>query len=222
MQITIAGVYAGTVQAMPEDGRPTAIFKTPVQGPVRVMRDGLEGDQQADRRVHGGPDKAVHHFPAENYGRLAARFPALAVHFVPGRIGENVSTEGCDEGSVCIGDVYALGSARVQLCQPRSPCWKIDARFGAEGITRYVAEQGIAGWYYRVLAEGTVQCGDRFELIDRPAAALTLARFWSIVHAHRPPADDLLQVIRAPGLAGGWRSKLEQRLEWLRGNAPAE
>src|SRR3546814_11858424 len=100
--------------------------------------------------LHGGPEKALHHFPARNYALFAPRFPEIAAQFVPGSIGENFSTDEWTEEEVCIGDVYALGSARIQLNQPRSPCWKIDARYGVDGLTQFVADQGVAGWYYRV------------------------------------------------------------------------
>ena len=154
MQTRIDAVYAGRVQAMPNDGRPTGIFKLRVDGPVQVGIEGITIDAQADRRVHGGPEKAVHHFPAKNLERLRAAFPELAAQLVPGSFGENLSTSDWDESDVCIGDVLRAGSVRLQLNQPRSPCWKIDARFGVDGMTKFVTEQGISGWYYRVLQPG--------------------------------------------------------------------
>ena len=218
MKLTISGVFTGQVRAMPGDGRPTAIFKEPVIGRMRVGTEGLEADRQADRRVHGGPEKAVHHFPLETHARLAQEFPEAAPGLVAGAFGENISTAGADESTVCIGDVFRLGSARVQLCQPRTPCWKIEARHGVEGMTRHVAEAGIAGWYYRVLAVGEVGTGDDCELIERAAGAITLTEFWRIVNTHRPALDDLQRLRMAPGLAGNWQRKLGDRLDWLRAN----
>jgi MOSC domain-containing protein YiiM len=205
---------------MPGDGRPTAIFKRPVSGRMRIGFEGLEADAQADRRVHGGPEKALHHFPLENHRRLAAQFPEQAAQFVAGGIGENFSTEGCDEDTVCIGDVYALGGARIQLCQPRSPCWKIDAKFGREGITRHIAEQGIAGWYYRVLAPGEVQVGDTLTLLERNAEALSLRALHALVREHRPALEALRRVAATPGLNPSWQGKLLARAEWLEQNRP--
>ncbi|WP_273456430.1 MOSC domain-containing protein [Nevskia ramosa] len=215
---TITGLFAGSVQAMPGDGRPTAIFKQPVIGAMAVGLEGLVGDAQADRKVHGGPEKALHHFPLETHARLAALFPEAAATLVAGALGENISTSGIEEKDVCIGDVFTLGSVRVQLCQPRTPCWKIEARHGVDGMTRAVADAGIAGWYYRVLEPGMVAVGDRFELIDRVPEAPTLVRFWEIVHAHRPPLADLEALRDVPGLASNWQSKLAQRIDWLRRN----
>lgn len=220
LSTTLLGLYAGQVQPMPGDGRPTAIFKRPVSGRMRIGMEGLEADAQADRRVHGGPEKALHHFPLENHRRLAAQFPEQAAQFVSGGIGENFSTEGCDEDSVCIGDVYALGSARIQLCQPRSPCWKIDAKFGREGITRHIAEQGIAGWYYRVLAPGEVQVGDALTLLERNAEPLSLRALHALVREHRPDLEALRRVAATPGLNLAWRDKLLARADWLEQNRP--
>jgi MOSC domain-containing protein YiiM len=218
MKSAILGIYAGQVQPMPGDGRPTAIFKQPLAGPVRIGPEGLEHDAQADRRHHGGPEKALHHFPLENHRRLERQFPELAGQFVAGAIGENFSTGGMDETAVCIGDVYACGSARIQLCQPRTPCWKIDAKFGQEGITRYIAEQGIAGWYYRVLAPGQVQVGDVLELIERNAGAVSLAQFHQLARTHRPRREDLLRIAATPGLNTDWRRRLLERAGWLEQN----
>ena len=131
-------------------------------------------------------------------------------------MGENISTPDWDEESVCIGDVFRMGTARVQLSQPRTPCWKIDARHGLEGITRFIAEQGIAGWYYRVLDPGVVAAGDALELIERNDAAVSLREFSDLNHEHRPSLDVLARVIATPGLNPNWRGKLQARLEWLR------
>ncbi|WP_029919112.1 MOSC domain-containing protein [Nevskia soli] len=217
--VSILGLYAGRIRPMPGDGRPTAIFKQPVMERVRIAWDGMEVDVQADRRHHGGTEKALHHYPLENHRRLARQFPELAEQFVAGAIGENISTEGYDEASICLGDVYACGSARIQVSQPRTPCWKIDSKFGREGISAYVAEQGISGWYYRVLAPGEAQAGDAFTLLERNEDAVSLAQFWEASRTRRPALEDLQRIADTPGLTEAWRQKLRQRVEWLRANA---
>ncbi|MES0872675.1 MOSC domain-containing protein [Sinimarinibacterium thermocellulolyticum] len=219
MQTRIDQVYAGCVQPMPNDGRPTGIFKTPVDGPVQVGEHGIVIDAQADRRVHGGPEKAVHHFPAKNYARLRAAFPQVATQLVPGSLGENISTSDWDESEVCIGDVLRAGSVRLQLCQPRSPCWKIDARFGVDGMTRFIAEHGLAGWYYRVLQPGAFAAGDALVLEWRAADAVSLREYWDLYAAARPDLDAVRRVVDAPGLAPDKRERWRQRLAWLQANA---
>lgn len=214
----IDALYTGRVQLMPGDSRSTGIFKHPVAGPLQLSLEGLEGDEQADRRVHGGPGKALHHYAVGNYARLAQRYPELAAAFVPGALGENLSTPGLDESTVCIGDVFALGSARVQLNQPRRPCWKIDARFGRQGIAAFVEAQGLTGWYYRVLEPGRVAVGDDMVLLERAPGAPTLQRFHALVHAHRPRPADLLEIADLPALDAAWAERLRARALWLHHN----
>jgi len=214
----VVTLFAGNVRPMPGDGRPTGIFKAPVNGCVRIGPEGLESDAQADRRVHGGPEKAVHQLPLENHQRLAQRFPELAAGFVAGGLGENISTAGMDENDVCIGDVFALGSVRLQLNQPRSPCWKIDARHGREGIAQYVAEQGIAGWYFRVLEPGLTQSGDELRLLERNPEPVSLRELWQLQAQTRPDLARLELLTNSPGLNPGWRQRLQQRVDWLRRN----
>lgn len=219
MKLSVPALFVGSVRPMPNDGRPTGMFKAPVAGPIAVGIEGLAGDAQADRRVHGGPEKAVHHFPLENHRRLAVRFPALAARFVAGALGENLSTEGADEADICLGDVFAFGTARLQVSQPRRPCWKIDARHGEEGIAAFIAEQGIAGWYYRVLAPGVAGPGDALELIDRDPEPVSLRAFGELMREHRPPVALLERLAGYAPLNADWRQRLRQRADWLRKNA---
>lgn len=215
MQTIIDAVFAGRVRAMPGDGRPTGIFKTPVDGSVAVGVLGLECDAQADRRVHGGPEKAVHHYPARNLARLRERFAQITEQLQPGCLGENLSTAVWDERDVCIGDVFRAGGVLLQLSQPRSPCWKIDARHGVDGMTQFIAEQGIAGWYYRVLEAGRLQAGDRLELVERNADPVSLREYWTLHAMNRPDHAALRRVIDTPGLAPDKRARWQQRLDWL-------
>ena len=218
MECIVSTLFAGAVRAMPGDGRPTGIFKQPLAGPVWIGEHGLEGDAQADRRVHGGPDKAVHHFPAAHYTRLRARFPEGS-DWSPGGLGENLCPDGLDEAQVCIGDVYALGEVQLQIAQPRSPCWKIDARQGVEGAAQFIEAEGMAGWYYRVLQPGWVVPGAVLRLLRRNADAVTLHRFWELRHCHRPAVDELMRLVETPGLAADWQRRWRQRLDWLRQHA---
>lgn len=212
-------LFVGTPRRIDDEGQFSAIWKQPVAGPVRITKEGLAGDAQADRRVHGGPEKAVHHYAGENYQKLAQRFPAIAGALIAGSIGENVSTFGVDESSVCIGDIFRLGSALLQVSQPRRPCWKIDARYGVSGLTAFIVESGHTGWYYRVLEEGEATPGACCEHVDRPAGAVTLATMWTVWHRHRPDADRLRAIAGAPGLTPAWVKKIDDRLAWLAANA---
>lgn len=215
-------LYIGGIRPLPESGRPTGIYKQAVSGRIAVGYEGFAGDQQADRRVHGGPEKAVHLYPAAHYAKLAARFPDVAPQLIPGSLGENISTADLDESDVRIGDIYRLGSARLQVCQPRNPCWKIDERFAVEGMAAFIAEHGLTGWYWRVVTPGEVGPDDELLLDQAAPEAFTLAAACQLWHTHRPALGDLEKLAATPGIASHWQQKIEQRCAWLhlKGDAP--
>ena len=216
--IAIDGLFAGQVAQLKGDSRSSAIVKTPVLNRCLLTAEGLAGDTQADRGVHGGDGKALHHYPAEHYAQLAAAFPD-ALHLAPGGLGENISTRGLTEAEICIGDIFRIGSARIQVSQPRTPCWKIDTRTACEGVSAFVGEHGLAGWYYRVLETGEIAAGDLLKHLERPADAVSLAEFWKVIRAQRPSIEALLRLAYATGLDEAWAGKLLQRAEWLRNNS---
>lgn len=211
-------LYIGGIRPLPQSGRPTGIYKQPASGPLELGPEGFVGDQQADRRVHGGPDKAVHLYPARHYARLAERFPEAAALLLAGSNGENISTPDLDENDVCLGDIWRLGSARLQLCQPRNPCWKIDERYGCDGMAQFIAEHRLTGWYWRVLTPGVAAPGDTLEL-ETAAASPTLAEAMDLASAHRPAQAALQALADLPGLASQWRDKIINRLAWLKTHA---
>lgn len=219
MNSRIDSVFVGSLQPLPPEGQRSGIFKTPVSGPVAVGLEGLAGDAQGDRRVHGGPEKAVHYFPAEHYERLAtlvaAAGPALVDILKPGVLGENLSGSGLTEATVCIGDVFAVGTCRLQVSQPRQPCWKINHKLGHPPMSRLIADEGCTGWYFRVLTEGVIAAGDAIELLDRPAPDMSLARLWTASEAHRPAPDELHLLAAAAGLNPAWAKRLRERAAWL-------
>lgn len=211
-------LFTGSIRLLRGGSRSTGMYKRPVDGPIVLGPEGFAGDQQADRQVHGGPEKAVHLYPADHYARLAACFPEAAGALVPGSLGENLSCPGLSEADVHLGDVFALGTASLQLSQPRSPCWKIDARFDCDGMAACIAEHGLTGWYFRVLQPGVVTPGEQLVLAERQPDSLTLAAAMALWRAHRPPLADLERLAAAPALAPGWRRKIVERADYLRRN----
>lgn len=219
MKSRIDQIFTGRVKLMLPDGEPSGIFKSAVDGPRHLGTNGLEGDEQADLRYHGGPEKALHQFPAEHYALLAQEWPQCASLLGPGVLGENISTRGMTEHDVCIGDVFGMGEARIQLSQPRSPCWKIDRRLKVDGASRFVEAAGVTGWYYRVLDEGRLCAGDEIVLLERPNPWLTLVHYWDTVMAHRPDPVALRQIAAAAGLATDKAQRWLERAAWLEANA---
>jgi len=215
MDTRIDQIFIGALRPLPPEGQLTGMYKSPVAGPVSVTPEGLAGDRQADRRYHGGAEKALHHYPAEHYARLAQRFPERADVLAPGVLGENLSTRGWTEANACIGDVFRAGSALVQLSQPRQPCWKINHRLDVDGASLFIVRECITGWYYRVLETGMIAPGDAFTLAERPNPTLTVATFIAATQAHRPDPAELRAIAAAVALAPEWARRLSERADWL-------
>ena len=211
----VASLFAGGIGYLEPEGHRSGIFKKKIFQRATVTVQGILGDEQADKRVHGGPEKAVHHYAAENYQRLAEQFPQSAHAFVPGSIGENISAMRLTEENVHIGDIFRIGSALAQVSQPRSPCWKIDHRFGIERLSMVVAREFITGWYYRVIEPGFIETGDSIELLERQNGSFSIAQFWRIQLLHQPSTSDLLDLAAIPGLAMDWQRRLTERARWL-------
>ena len=154
-------------------GRPvmSAIGKQPVSGRVTVAGVNVAGDGQADRRVHGGPDKAVYAYGFEDALWWSAR---LGRELGPGAFGENLTLESVDVTAAVIGERWRIGSVELQVCQPRLPCYKLGLRFGDPQMLRRFAEAGRPGAYLRIVEEGELGAGDRVDISDRPAHGVTI------------------------------------------------
>lgn len=187
----------------------SAIVKTPVSGPLALGREGFDGDEQADRAVHGGPDKAVCCYPDE-HGAHWAR--GLGVAPPPGAFGENLRTSGATEADVRIGDTFALGTATVQVSQPRGPCFKLAARHGRKDLPALMARGRISGWYLRVLAPGVVAVGDELVPLAR-TSDLTVDEVMRVTYVDRGDRAALERALGVSELAASWRAALEHLLE---------
>ena len=142
--------------------------------------------------------------------------------------GENISTLGMTERDVCIGDVYALGSARLQVSQGRQPCLTLNIRFGRKDMARRMQETMRCGWYYRVLEEGDAMPGDALRLIERPREGWPLARVFALLYERTQAYDELAEMAALPELAESWRDLARKRIEtrkvesWASRLGPAE
>ena len=190
----VEAVLTGRAVDYTRPGSRSAIAKQPVPGPVAVGTEGLHGDEQGDRRVHGGPDKAIHHYPREHYAAWRGEIGAHPLLDGPGAFGENISTTGLVEADLCLGDRLRLGTATVEVSQGRQPCWKLSDRFGVPDMARRVQDSGRSGWYYRVVEPGLVQAGDVTALgtlkliMGLPLFAPLVAVTWLAVRALYPRA----------------------------------
>jgi MOSC domain-containing protein YiiM len=210
--IPIDALLTGTIAPLGPRAAPSGIAKAPVTGPLTLGHVGLEGDVQGDLRVHGGPEKAVHHYPHDHYAAWRAVLGPHPLLDRPGAFGENISTTGITEADVAIGDVFALGAARVQVSQGRQPCWKLNARFDLKDLALQVQKSGRTGWYYRVLEEGLVAPGDAMRCIERPSPQWTVERTWRVLYVNMLDPDELAAMAALPNLAANWQSYAAKRL----------
>ncbi|MBO9882016.1 MOSC domain-containing protein [Xanthomonas sp. D-109] len=208
---TIDAVLVGRAQAFIRPGSRSAIDKRPQDGRLRIGPEGLELDEQGDRRVHGGPDKALHHYPRDHYPAWREELGAHALLDAPGAFGENLSSCGVTEADLCLGDRLRLGTALVEVSQSRQPCWKLSDRFGVPALARRVQDSGRTGWYYRVLQPGEVAAGDRLELLERPYPQWPLARLVGLLYRREIDLAQLQDVLALP-LVPNWRTLFERRL----------
>ena len=187
----------------------TAIYRTPLTEPVALGMRGLEGDKVADTKHHGSKDQAVCVHPLAHHEHWSTVYN---VALEPGAVGENWTLLGEDETTVCVGDIYAVGTARVQVSQPRFPCSKQERKLGIKGFLKAVMATGKSGWYLRVLTPGVVQVGDLLTLESRPDHGLTVAAANQALlgeELNLPLIDALLEL---PELAAVWKRGLRRRL----------
>ncbi|WP_169794769.1 MOSC domain-containing protein [Alicyclobacillus kakegawensis] len=183
--------------------------KAPVDRPLHLGSEQLEWDGQADRKNHGGPDKAVLAYAASHYVLWRQELGRTLPY---GSFAENFTVDGLDEQAVCIGDVYLVGTAEVEVAQPRVPCWKIERYWGLPGLTERVCSSGRSGWYLRVRRPGWIQAGQAVRLLQRPYPEWTVARVNDLIHGRCSSISALRALLEVPSLAASARAHIQHRL----------
>lgn len=186
----------------------TGAAKQPVAGPVQLGRLGFVGDEQANRAVHGGPDKAALMYPIEHY----SAWQAAGFEIPVGGFFENVTISAVTEADVNLGDIWQVGDAVVQVTQQRRPCRTLADRWGAGDLPREVQRSGRCGFYVRVLAEGPVEAGDRLVLVRRLPGSVSAAEANRVMNLDRADTDGIRRLLAAPELPQSWRRTLAGRL----------
>ena len=187
----------------------TGIFKNPVDGPIPLRRENLDGDAQADLSVHGGPDKAVYAYPFEHYDDWQA---LLGRDLSSGAFGENLTTEGLTEDSVHIGDEFRVGTARLVVTQPRMPCFKLGIRFGDPTMVKTFLKAGRPGIYFGVREEGEIGPGDPIERVLEEENRVTVNAMFQLILNRKADPIQLRQLLKVSALAAVWRGEFEERL----------
>jgi MOSC domain-containing protein YiiM len=189
----------------------SGIGKKAVEGAVWARRTGLDGDEQADLRAHGGEGRAINVYPAEHYDfwRQTHAFRAMS----GGAFGENFTTLGLVEQTACIGDVFRVGDAVVEITQPRGPCYKLNRKWGVTDLQQRAEMEHRFGWYLRVKQEGRVSAGDALELLERPNPQWTVARVWDIKEQPALDRSEVAALVAIPALAEDWKKRLLKKIQ---------
>ena len=181
----------------------TGIFKKPVQGSVRLRKLNLEGDKQADLKVHGGVDKAVYAYAGEHYDYWRQELPDMSLPW--GMFGENFTTQGMFEESVNIGDQFKVGTANLIATQPRMPCYKLGVKFGSMDMIKRFLASGLTGVYFKVMKEGELEQGDEIKLIKKDENSVTVKDIVRIYTIDKDDIQTIERAIKIKDLPNGWR-----------------
>jgi MOSC domain-containing protein YiiM len=184
----------------------TSIWKTPVTGRVRVAEVNVEGDEQADRKVHGGPDMAVYSYAIEDYDWWSGE---LGRALVPGMFGENLTLRGVDVSGALVGERWRIGTVLLEVSQPRVPCWKLGVRMEDPGFVKRFAAAERPGAYLRIAEEGELGTGDAVTIESRPEHGVTIA---DVNHTYLRDHSSAARLVDIPELSASWR-------DWARGEA---
>lgn len=189
----------------------TAMEKKAVIDSIELTNLGLVGDEQAEKKVHGGPDRALCHYPREHYEFWQAKYPELKALFRASAFGENISTIGMTEENVNIGDVYQWGTAIIQVTQPRSPCFKLNGLTQLSDFSCTMQESGKIGWLYRVIKAGTVSENEPLILLNR--GAISIAETVAIAFHQDYNEANTKRLLSAAGLSASWTATMIKRLQ---------
>ena len=203
-------VFTGPVRDTARCGR-SAIEKRQTEGVLQLGATGLAGDEQAEKAFHGGPDRALCHYPREHYDYWKMMYPEIEDRFVAPFFGENISTLGMTEDTVFIGDIYQWGGAVIQITQPRSPCYKLNPLTDVSDFALVMQDSGRTGWLYRVIGKGEVSGLHPLKLLTRTSAVSVRE---AVAIAFHLPFDETeyRRLLHAPGLSASWTLTMQRRL----------
>jgi MOSC domain-containing protein YiiM len=188
----------------------SGIFKADTDEEVWLSKTGFTGDEVADKKNHGGPEKAVFCYPIKHYTYWREKYERDDMEM--GGMGENFAVLEMDEYTVCIGDTYQVGEAVIQVSQPRQPCWKPARRFKIIDLALEIQRSGRTGWYYRVLQEGYVKADSPIKLIERPYPEWSIQAANEVMHIHKEDLRLADELASCPLLAENWVRRLRKRL----------
>ena len=189
----------------------TGIYKTPTTEPIFLGKSDVKNDEVTDRKYHGGEFKACYLFSKNQYNYWKNLYPNLDWNW--GMFGENLTIENLDETKICIGDIYKIGDALVQITQPREPCFKLGVKFGSQNIIKQFIEHGFSGTYIRVLEAGFVKTGDTFKLVEQAKNSITIHQFFNLLFSKEKKPELIHLILNNDALPQRKRDKLKLLLD---------
>jgi len=206
--VRVLSVNVGNVREFEYHGRParSAIWKSPVAGRIAARGVNLDGDAQADREAHGGPDKAIYAYAVEDARRWEQEIGRPLAY---GEFGENLTTEGIEANDALIGERWQIGTTVLEVSEPRIPCWRLGVRMNDKMFPRQFTGALRPGSYFRLIAEGSVEAGDEIRVVERPAHDLTIRDVFRIYTRDR---DEVQRLLTVPRMSESWR---RWAVDWL-------
>jgi MOSC domain-containing protein YiiM len=189
----------------------TGIYKKPINHPILLGKHGVRNDEVSDRKVHGGEFKACYLFSVAHYKYWKKLYPNLNWEW--GMFGENLSISGLNEKDIHIGDIYKIGSVRIQITQPREPCFKFGVKFGTQQILKQFINYGYSGTYVRVLKEGYVKPNDTIELVEKAKNSISTWQFFNLLYSKEKKQEHIKLIINNNALPQQKRDKLKSFLK---------
>src|SRR5207245_3521361 len=211
----VLSVNVGQVRAFEYNGRPakSAIWKAPVAGRIAARGVNLEGDDQADRKAHGGPDKAVYAYAVEDI-RWWEQEIGRSLEY--GGFGENLTTQGIGVNDALVGERWEIGTTVLEVSEPRVPCWRLGVRMNDPMFPRRFTEALRPGTYLRLIVEGSVGAGDEIRVVERPAHGLTIRDVFRIYTRDR---DEVQRLLAVPRMSESWRRWAQEFLQKTKGRS---
>ena len=180
-QMRVISLNVGKIREVPWDGKmiQTGVFKEPVNGTLEVKGINIDGDNQGNRKSHGGIDRAVYAYPMEHYEYWKSQYPNKELPF--GMFGENLTTEGLFEDKVCVGDIFRIGTAEIMAVQPRMPCYRLGNRFNDQSIIDKYLETDFCGIFFKIIKEGKLCSGDEIKLIRKDLDTMSIVEIYYLM-----------------------------------------
>jgi MOSC domain-containing protein YiiM len=204
----VLSVNVGAVREFEYNGRParSGIWKSPVAGRIAARGVNLDGDDQADRKAHGGPDKVIYAYAVEDVRWWEQEIGRPLGY---GEFGENLTTEGIEVNDALIGERWEIGTTVLEVSEPRIPCWRLGVRMNDKLFPRQFSEALRPGSYFRLIVEGSVGAGDEIRVVERPAHGLTIRDVFRIYTRDR---DEVQRLLTAPRMSESWK---RWAVDWL-------